>query len=145
MEKIKDNPYSLCDDIEGIGFKVADSIARAFDKSFNDDFRIRAAIIHTLNESAIIEGHVYLPFDLMIEKTQQTLQQGEISGNVDKNDIIRVSIDMNNIKELIIERDHSVYLPIYYASEVGVANKVKLLLKKSPREFRYSIDECIEN
>lgn len=143
MEKIKDNPYSLCDDIEGIGFKVADSIARAFDKSFNDDFRIRAAIIHTLNESAIIEGHVYLPFDLMIEKTQQTLQQGEISGNVDKNDIIRVSIDMNNIKELIIERDHSVYLPIYYASEVGVANKVKLLLKKSPREFRYSIDECI--
>ena len=79
----------------------------------------------------------------MIEKTQQTLQQGEISGNVDKNDIIRVSIDMNNIKELIIERDHSVYLPIYYASEVGVANKVKLLLKKSPREFRYSIDECI--
>lgn len=142
LDRIKENPYILCDDIEGIGFKVADLIARHYNKSPNDDFRIRAAIIHTLNESAV-EGHTYLPYDLLLRKTQQTLQQGEISGYVDKNDIIRVSIDMNNIKELVIERDHSAYLPIYYASEIAVARKIKMLLEKKPRKFKYDIEVCI--
>lgn len=142
LDRIKENPYILCDDIEGIGFKVADLIARHYKKSPNDDFRIRAAIIHTLNESAV-EGHTYLPYDLLLRKTQQTLQQGEISGYVDKNDIIRVSIDMNNIKELVIERDHSAYLPIYYASEIAVARKIKMLLEKKPRKFKYDIEACI--
>lgn len=142
LDRIKENPYILCDDIEGIGFKVADLIARYYKKSPNDDFRIRAAIIHTLNESAV-EGHTYLPYDLLLRKTQQTLQQGEISGYVDKNDIIRVSIDMNNIKDLIIERDHSAYLPIYYASEIAVARKIKMLLEKKPRKFKYDIEACI--
>lgn len=143
LEKIKDNPYALCDDVDGIGFKIADSIARVYNKSPNDDFRIRAGIIHTLNESAIVEGHVYLPFEVMISKTQKTLQQGEISGKVDSNDIIRVSIDMNNAKELIIEKDQSVYLPVYYASEVSVGRKVKILLDKKPRAFKYDMEECI--
>lgn len=143
LEKIKNNPYALCDDVEGIGFKVADTIARAYDKSSNDDFRIRAGIIHTLNESAVVEGHVYLPYEVLISKTQKTLEQGEISGKVDRNDIIRVSIDMNNIKELIIEKDHSVYLPLYYASEIGVGRKVKMLLEKKPRKFKYDIEACI--
>jgi len=142
LEKIKDNPYALCDDIEGIGFKVADSIARAYNKKPNDDFRIRAGIIHTLNEKAM-EGHVYLPFDTAVTETQKTLQGGEISGKVEKNDIIRVIFDMNNAKELVIEKDNSVYLPIYYASEVSASRKIRMLLSKRPRIFKYDMEECI--
>lgn len=143
IKKVENNPYILCDDIDGIGFKIADKIAREFEKKANDDFRIRAGIIHTLNESAILEGHVYLPFDAMVEKTRKTLGEGEISGDIDRNDIIRISIDMNNAKELVMEKDHAVYLPLYYASEVSVGRKVGLITKKQPRAFKYKVEDSV--
>jgi exodeoxyribonuclease V alpha subunit len=143
MEKIIANPYRLCDDIEGIGFKTADAIARVCGINPNDDFRIRAGIIYTLNECANAEGHVYLPFDVMVQKAQKVLQGAEIQGEVDKNNIIRVSIDMNNAKDLIIESDSSVYLPLYHASETMAAKKVKLILNAKPRKFNYNINTTI--
>lgn len=143
VEKITDNPYKLCEDIEGIGFITADMIARSCNKSPNDDYRIRAGIIHTLKETSMTEGHTYLPFDLLVSKTKENLEQGQISGEINRNDIIRVSIDMNNMEEIVIEEDGAAYLPLYLASERSSAHKVRLLLNREAKKFHLDVEEAI--
>lgn len=135
MEVIIDNPYRLCDEIEGIGFKTADLIGNVCNIDPNDEYRIRAGIKYTLTQAASFEGHVYLPFELMVKKVQDAIQKCEVIGPVDQNHIARVAVDMHRTGDLIIEKDDSVFLPIYYASEVTIGNKISGLLKTKPRDF----------
>lgn len=64
---IEDNPYQLAEDIQGVGFKLADEIARRAGIGWDSEFRIRSAIIYTLNQSGGL-GHMYLPKDMLIRK-----------------------------------------------------------------------------
>jgi exodeoxyribonuclease V alpha subunit len=143
-EIIQKNPYSLCESVKGIGFRTADAIARQCGKSANDDFRIRSCIFHVLNEAAGAEGHVYYPFDLLKERVKKTLEESEITGEVNINDIVRVCIDMNNGEEIIIEQDGAVYLPAYLASEMYIARKLNIQAQTRPRQFIYMVDDTIE-
>lgn len=143
LDSIKENPYGLCDEIKGIGFKTADAIARQCGKSPNDDFRIRACIKYILTDVAGAEGHVYLPFDLLTEKVKKTLEDSEITGEVSINDIVRVCIDMNNSKEIIIEQDSAVYLPMYLSSEMYIARKLKVQSQTQQKQFIYIVEDTI--
>lgn len=57
---IKENPYQMADDIEGVGFRIADEIASRAGILADSDFRIRSGILYVLQQAAM-EGHVYLP------------------------------------------------------------------------------------
>lgn len=65
-EIIKGNPYKLAEDITGVGFKIADNIARKMGISADSEFRIQSAIMYALS-SATSEGHMYLPKDILIK------------------------------------------------------------------------------
>ena len=58
IDKVKGNPYTLADDIWGIGFKTADGIATKMGYEQNDLRRCRSGILYTLNQLSN-EGHVY--------------------------------------------------------------------------------------
>lgn len=60
-EKIRRNPYTLVDDVEGIGFLTADRIAQEVGIARDSDFRICAAVNYVLNEASAKNGHNYLP------------------------------------------------------------------------------------
>lgn len=66
-EVIKGNPYKIAEDIAGIGFKMADDIARRMGIDENSVYRLRSALIYVLN-MAVGEGHMYLPKDMLIRK-----------------------------------------------------------------------------
>ena len=55
---IKVNPYRIADDIKGVGFKIADEIARKAGISSDSDFRIKSGIVYALQEAAA-GGNVY--------------------------------------------------------------------------------------
>jgi exodeoxyribonuclease V alpha subunit len=59
VRKIKENPYSLARDIKGIGFKYADKIAMELGIEPDSEARIRACIMHIL-ENGSMDGHCYL-------------------------------------------------------------------------------------
>lgn len=69
---IRENPYRLADDMNGIGFKLADEIAKRAGIGSHSDFRIRSGIIYMLQQGTL-SGHTYIPADLLIEKTGQML------------------------------------------------------------------------
>ena len=71
---LRENPYCLVDDLEGVGFATADRIALTLGLAGNSAFRYRAAIKYTLQEAAAGSGHTYLPRDVLIRETAGMLR-----------------------------------------------------------------------
>ncbi len=70
---VKKNPYQLTEDIWGVGFRIADSIALSLGVPANDPRRARAGLLFGLDESAS-EGHCFLPKDKLVEKAVHLLK-----------------------------------------------------------------------
>ena len=69
---IKENPYRLADDIPGVGFKMADEIARRVGIMADSDYRIKAGILYTLLKAAG-QGHTYLPREELMRQASELL------------------------------------------------------------------------
>ncbi|MBP3914982.1 AAA family ATPase [Clostridium sp.] len=70
--KIEENPYFLAKEVRGYGFKSSDRIARSIGYDFKSKFRIREAIIFTLEEASL-EGHCFQYCSELVEKTKEIL------------------------------------------------------------------------
>lgn len=64
---LQENPYKMAEDITGVGFKIADEIAKKTGIRTDSDYRIRSGILYTLLQ-AVSEGHTYLPVEVLKEK-----------------------------------------------------------------------------
>lgn len=73
LAKIEENPYRLIDDVEGIGFKTADAIARNGGVEPDAPYRLRAGLKYTL-QWARQECHTYLPREKLVEVAAGLLQ-----------------------------------------------------------------------
>lgn len=69
---LKENPYQLADDIEGVGFRTADEIAARIGIRPDSDFRIRSGILYTLSGAAG-EGHTFLPQEELTKRASELL------------------------------------------------------------------------
>ena len=67
---LQENPYKMTEDIEGVGFKIADEIASRIGIHTDSDYRIRSGILYVLSQ-AMAEGHMYLPQELLIKRTHR--------------------------------------------------------------------------
>ena len=69
---LKENPYQLADDIQGIGFRIADEIAGRIGIHTDSDYRIKSGLFYTLSLAAS-EGHVFLPQSLLLSRASELL------------------------------------------------------------------------
>ena len=122
IDKVKENPYRLADDIWGIGFKTADGIAGKMGYEKNDLRRCKSGIIYTLNQLAN-EGHVYSETEQLVKSALELLEADEES-------IRKALSDMSHTEDLKIEGD-VIYLSPFYFAEVGTANRLLALLHES--------------
>lgn len=118
IDKVKENPFRLADDIWGIGFKTADTIAGKMGYEKNDIRRCRSGILYTLNRLAD-EGHVYAVREQLVQTA------GELLG-ADEEYICRALDDMIGGKDVILDED-AIYLPPFYYSECGTAARLLAL------------------
>ena len=145
VEVVRVNPYRLATDIFGIGFTTADRIAEKLGIPRDSLVRAEAGILHVLHRLSD-EGHVYYPYEFLIEECRKILGVeretlikafGKIAA--DKKIVIE---DLN--REEVKENNKAVYLAGLYASEVGVADKLKRLMQV-PKELRaFDRDKAIE-
>jgi exodeoxyribonuclease V alpha subunit len=127
IQRVRENPYRLSQDIHGIGFVTADRIAQHLGISPHSLIRARAGLIYVLKELAE-DGHVcYLETDL-VQKAEEMLKvDGEI--------IIQATKDLSREKEIFIEtvdRERglkAVYLAPLYHAEAGSADRLKRLME----------------
>ena len=102
---VRENPFRLADDIWGIGFKTADTIAEklGFEKCGLE--RCRSGILYTSNELAN-DGHVFAVREQLLKKAASLLEveQGPISSALDA---------MLTSEDLKTDED-AIYLPPFF-------------------------------
>ena len=136
---ISENPYRLSEDIQGIGFKTADSIAKKMGINDNSPFRIEAGLKFTMIKSAG-EGHCYLPKEELMTKTSKIL-------NVDLEEIeesIR-NLALRNNFHIVNEGDSAIvyYMP-YHIAENNVARKIVELSRVDFGEMKIDTEKEIQ-
>lgn len=124
-ELIEKNPYRLISDIWGIGFKTADEIGKNLGFTGDDPLRIKAGIIHTLQQ-ANKDGHVFLPKEELVRETSFMLQT-----DIGYSDIIFDELEEN---DEIFVHNKNVYLSEYFRAEREIENSIKRLLQISSEQ-----------
>ncbi len=76
FDVIRENPYRLAEDIQGVGFRIADEIAAKVGIRPDSDYRIRSGLLYVL-QNAVAEGHCYLPMEMLTERSEELLGAGE--------------------------------------------------------------------
>lgn len=119
---IKENPYQLAEDVTGIGFRLADDIARRAGISPESDYRIRSGVIYVLLQASM-NGHMYLP---VAELKAQAAEILGVSEEIVDRQLMDLSIDKKIIIKNIEERP-VVYASMYYYLELSTARLLKNL------------------
>lgn len=131
IAKVKENPFRLADDIWGIGFKTADSIAEKLGIGKEAFVRLRSGIMYTLSSLAD-EGHVYAYKGQLIKRATELLEAEESSIVMTLDQMLA---DKDVISEPVSEeKGDAIYLPPFYYAEVGVAAKIKKLLQNPAQD-----------
>lgn len=131
IAKVKENPFRLADDIWGIGFKTADSIAEKLGIGKEAFMRLRSGILYTLSSLAD-EGHVYAYKGQLIKRATELLEAEESSIVMTLDQMLA---DKDVISEPVSEeKGDAIYLPPFYYAEVGVAAKIKKLLQNPAQD-----------
>lgn len=72
-EILRQNPYRLIDDIDGVGFMTADRIAQALGIPIQSEFRLQYGLKFALMAAAVNEGHTCLPKEQLIKRAYELL------------------------------------------------------------------------
>lgn len=133
VSKIKENPYRLCEDIFGIGFKTADMIAMRLGIDPLSEFRIKSGIKYVLSHAAS-NGHTFLPENVLKESA------GKLLG-ADIPDINNLLISLIFDKTIVSEKlegENHIYLSSYYNAEQSVCKK---LLELTQTHFAFDTED----
>ncbi|MHA6260331.1 SF1B family DNA helicase RecD2 [Sporosarcina sp. CAU 1771] len=121
------NPYRLIEEIEGVGFQRADELGKHLGITGDHPSRIKAAILHSMNQAVQSEGHVYLEGEFLLPEAKRLLETSQ-----------SVEIPFNSISEAIIQlveesklsaEGQRLYMPSLYFSELGFAAKISRILE----------------
>lgn len=113
---IQENPYRMAEDVTGVGFKIADEIAHRVGIHLDSDFRIRSGIMYVLQQASL-EGHTYLPEELLTRKACELL-------GVDASGVEKHYMDMAIDRKLILKQSEAevqIYASTFYYMELNVA------------------------
>ena len=112
---IQENPYQLAEDINGVGFRIADEIARRAGVSSDSEYRVKCGIFYVLQQAGA-EGHIYLPKEKLMYRT------GELLG-VSLESIDQYLMDLAIERKIVVkqEEEEKVYSASAYFVEMSTA------------------------
>ncbi len=119
---LKENPYRLADDIEGVGFRTADEIAVRVGIRSDSDFRIRSGILYVLL-NASNEGHTYLPQEELTKRAAELL---EVSAEFIEKHYMDLAIERRIVLKQQ-EEQTQIYAGSFYYMEANVATMLRQL------------------
>lgn len=136
---LKENPYRLAEDIQGVGFRLADEIAEKIGIHTDSDYRIRSGILYVLMQASL-EGHMYLPMETLIRRSVELLQVPE--------EAVRAQIQNLHMDHKVVvkqtEENMAVYAFSYYYAELNCARMLHELNVLMEEELLDSEEKRIE-
>ena len=142
VQVLQENPYRLAVDIFGIGFVTADKIASSMGFSKESPLRIRAGVLHVINELTR-DGHVFVPIEELTASAAEILsvspelvEKGIEDGRLNQELIIEWYTDIEG------KDDCAVYLPPFHYAEVHSAKNLCRILS-SPFNGQYAAPDVV--
>ena len=138
-DAVREDPFQLVEDVEGIGFKRADEIAKKVGLPPDDDGRVRCGI-NVLLGRAIGEGHTFLPREELVERSAEMLEvaretvNDRLVGMVFEGDL---KIDELNGWEVV-------YPPAFHVAERYVAQKLTALADEPVRPLGAEANSLVD-
>lgn len=136
---LKENPYRLAEDIQGVGFRLADEIAEKIGIHTDSDYRIRSGILYTLLQASL-EGHMFLPMRVLVRRSADLLQVPE--------EAIRAQIQNLHMDHKVVVKkttdEPEVYAFSYYYAEQNCARMLRELNVLMESELLDSEEKRIE-
>jgi exodeoxyribonuclease V alpha subunit len=131
VEVVRENPYQLASDVFGIGFIIADRIAERLGFPRDSIQRSEAGIFYVLSQLTE-DGHVYFPYEQLMEKSQEILA-------IDMDIVLKGFSRLIGSRRIVLEdfsqfenetefRNRAIYLAPLYIAEKSIATKLKALL-----------------
>lgn len=148
IELLEENPFRLIEDVEGIGFQRADELGKQLGITGKHPSRVKAAILHVMNQGVQSAGHVYMEAEMILPEVKRLLETSQ-----------REEVPFENISNSVIElveegklcgEGKRLYIPSLYFSEIGIAAKLERIMEndhsdKFPvSEIRKAIGEAEE-
>jgi exodeoxyribonuclease V alpha subunit len=159
VKVVKENPYRLAQDIFGIGFITADKIAENIGIPKDSRIRAEAGILYVLHQLSE-DGHVYYPYEPLIEECRKILSESTPAEKMERDVIVEafgkiasekkiIVEDLNQVgidsyREEVRENNKAVYLAKFYISEVSIADNLKTLLNFPKKLRSFDRDKAIE-
>ena len=134
IEIVKQNPYRLADDIWGIGFRTADTIAEKLGFDHEKYVRLRSGMLYTLNKLSD-EGHCYATREQLIRAGTELLsvEEGVLNIALDEmiraHDVITEELPLPEDAAVGQVPDRAIYLPPFFFSEAGAARRLRAILE----------------
>ena len=123
IDVMKENPYVLCDEINGIGFEKADKVAKSLGLEGNSPQRVRSGIVYVLSYNANNNGHTLVPRERLIELASTLLDVDSQSCSD--------AIDVLEYKKRVVTKRvggrDCVYLSEYARAEAYIKDKLDML------------------
>lgn len=123
IDILRQNPYLLCDEVDGVGFEKADTFAKSLGVTNEDEDRLIAGVKYVLYAELNRNGNCYMPLDILVKRASEML-----------------GVTPENIKESVVSLSHrseivavkygdttAIYLENVYRTEKYCAEKLKLL------------------
>lgn len=124
VDVLRTNPYVLCDQVDGIGFEKADSMAQKLGFTLDNEERIYAGIKYELDLELNRAGNCCLPLDMLTQKASALL-------GTDKRTVEEACGVLSQNGEVIAVKDGEgrimIYLEPVYRTEKFCAEKLLLL------------------
>jgi len=139
IKVVQDNPYVLTETISGVGFKIADKIARSLGIDKESPFRIQSGINYVVNEFCAM-GNTYMPLEKLQKEAKNILEvsEKEIENNIFDN------VVAGKLKIEIIDEQKCVFTMPFYYCELSITKKIITLSVASYDALEIDIDEEIE-
>lgn len=138
VDTVKNNPYILCDEISGIGFKTSDKIARSLGIEIDSSFRIQSGIRYVINEFCA-NGHTFMPKDELIKEASNVLT---VSGDIIEENIKNAALDRKIKLERVNDKEGVFTIPNYYC-ELGITNRILTLAISNFQDISVDVDHLI--
>lgn len=122
---LKNNPYKMVEDIDGVGFFTADRIAMAMGVPEDSDFRIRAGVLHTLKENSDKNGNTCMQTLALIEGVFEVLKIPDLQERLEK--LIEKLVFDGYLRKIEIDGEEFVCLSQYFKMEKILADTLLLL------------------
>lgn len=118
---LQENPYKLAEDIQGVGFKIADEIAAKAGIAGNSEHRVRSGLFYVLAQ-ATTEGHVYLPKQVLFGRGRDLLGvEEELLEKCLMDLAIERKVILKELPDASGQTRQIVYSSQYYYLELNVA------------------------